>query len=627
MVKRLLCIIAVLCMSLHLFAYDFFAVNSDGDTIYYKITWNSTVEVTSGGYSGEINIPSSVTYQGTIYSVTNIGYHAFYRQHALTKVTIPNSVVKINTSAFYESGLKTVTISNSVVTIDDYAFGQCSQLTSVFIPSSVTRIGENPFVGNTVLDTVIVASGNTIFDSRDNCNAIIETSTNKLVTGCRNTVIPNTVTTIGTMAFKDLDFTSIIIPSSVTSLASEAFAHCDSLTSITSLATTAPQITSNTFYSVNESIPVYIPCGSASSYNSVWTRFSNFTEIPPYIFSVTSANETMGEVSIVTPATCTNPTATIQAVANPGFQFTSWSDGNTQNPRNITVSSDIILTANFSAENSGIKINNVEITSANAANFTAPNLTGTVTYDGNTNVLTLDNVSASTMIFSGNLTDVNVVFNGNNQFSTVITNTSEHKITFSGQTSTAQLTTTRMSTRYSGSDLELANGIFRINENMSASYGLYGYGDENLTITNAEVFVGGSACAVDGWNSITFNGCEIVEPVGAVVEDGCVKLNGEEISNGVVHIAPIVEAIDIVRTTEFAIVPNPATEVTTLMLEPYTGTATMQIVDANGRVITIVQLPAQQENYRLDVSTLEVGTYFINVTANGTRQTATLVKK
>lgn len=335
----------------------------------------------------------------------------------------------------------------------------------------------------------------------------------------------------------------------------------------------------------------------------------------------------MGEVSIVTPATCTNPTATIQAVANPGFQFTSWSDGNTQNPRNITVSSDIILTANFSAENSGIKINNVEITSANAANFTAPNLTGTVTYDGNTNVLTLDNVSASTMIFSGNLTDVNVVINGNNQFSTVITNTSEHKITFSGQTSTAQLTTARMSTRYSGSDLELANGIFRINENMSASYGLYGYGDENLTFTNAEVYAGGSACAVDGWNSITLNGCEIVEPMGAVVEDGCVKLNGEEISNGVVHIAPIVEAIDIVRATEFAIVPNPAKDETVLMLEPYTGTATMQIVDANGRILTTVMLPAQQENYRLNVSTLEAGTYFINVTANGSRQTATLVKK
>lgn len=430
------------------------------------------------------------------------------------------------------------------------------------------------------------------------------------------------------MAFRNnLSLRNVTIPSSVTTIESEAFAFCDSLQSIRSLATTAPQIMFNTFTSVNSSIPIYIPCGSTASYSSRWDSFSNFTEVPPYIFSVTSANETMGEVSIVTPATCTNPTATIQAVANPGFQFTSWSDGNTQNPRNITVSSDIILTANFSTENSGIKINNVEITSANAANFTAPNLTGTVTYDGNTNVLTLDNVSASTMIFSGNLTDVNVVFNGNNQFSTVITNTSEHKITFSGQTSTAQLTTARMSTRYSGSDLELANGIFRINENMSASYGLYGYGDENLTITNAEVFVGGSACAVDGWNSITFNGCEIVEPMGAVVEDGCVKLNGEEISNGVVHIAPIVEAIDIVRTTEFAIVPNPAKDETVLMLEPYSGTAVMQLFDANGRILTTVMLPAQQENYRLNVSTLAAGTYFINVTANGTRQTATLVKK
>ncbi|MCQ2350203.1 MAG: leucine-rich repeat domain-containing protein [Paludibacteraceae bacterium] len=107
MVKRLLCIIAVLCMSLQLFAYDFSVVNSDGVTIYYTITSSTaplTVEVVKNGvntYSGEVNIPSTVTHGGNTYSVTSIGVDAFYPCSGLTKVTIPNSVLNIRTRAFY----------------------------------------------------------------------------------------------------------------------------------------------------------------------------------------------------------------------------------------------------------------------------------------------------------------------------------------------------------------------------------------------------------------------------------------------------------------------------------------------------------------------------------------------
>ncbi len=275
--------------------------------------------------------------------------------------------------------------------------------------------------------------------------------------------------------------------------------------------------------------------------------------------------------------------------------------------------------------NYGIFINNTQINSANAANFSAPNLTGTVTYDDATHVLTLDNVSAETLSFvSCYNTDITVNFSGNCQFSDLVNSVVEHNVTFQGQNAQAILAAAEVLVE--DANLEFINGTYRFNTDMSRSFGLSGFGPEHLTITNADVSVGGSYSAIYGWRSIILNNCEIVAPVGAVVEDGSVKLNGNEIANQIVHIAPVV-AIDIVRTTEFAVVPNPATDETVLMLEPYTGTATMQIVDINGRVLTTVMLPAQQENYRLDVSTLAAGTYFINVTANGTRQTATLLKK
>lgn len=760
MVKRLLCILVVLCMSLQLFAYDFSAVNSDGVTIYYKVTSQtfSTVAVVAGlntHYSGNVNIPANVTHNGNSYQVTGIGKYAFQQCTGLTSVTIPNSVTVIDTMAFrscraltsitlpssltklgkealYEcSGLSVIhipasvttidelalgfchnitaitvasgntvydsrnncnaivetstnkliagcqsstipntvtsignyafyrcdnlqsiaipnsvtsigveafayclqmaslTLSNSLTTIEEEAFAFCSHLTNINIPASVRNLGARPFRHCSGLTTLAVASGNTVYDSRNNSNAIIKKSNNSLVVGCSTSTIPNTVTSIGDDAFWDCALPNITIPSSVTRLGDGAFGYCQSLTSITLLSTTPPQLGADVFYHTNTSIPVYIPCGSTSAYqssSSAWQQFTNYIESFPYTIALTSSNATMGEASVTSQPTCSNPTATIQAVANPGFQFASWSDGNTQNPRNITVSSNVNLTANFTFENSGIRINNVEITGDNETNFTAPGLTGTVTYDGNTHVLTLDNVSAESLSFISS-PDVTVNFSGNNQFSQFVYNASEQKVTLHGQTATAQFSAAMIGAEDAGSDIELANGIFRINEDMYQDYGLYGYGEENLTFTNAEAYVGGSYCAIDSWHSITLNSCEIVAPVGAVVEDGCVRLNGDEIANDIVHIAPIEQAIDIVRTTEFAIVPNPAKDETLLMLEPYTGTATMQIVDANGRILTTVMLPAQQENYRLDVSTLEAGTYFINVTANGTRQTATLVKK
>ena len=167
--------------------------------------------------------------------VTNIADDAFYYYESLTSITIPNSVTTIGNSAFECCDhLTSIEIPNSVTTIGERAFYNCSGLTSIEIPNSVTTIEENAFTSCDYLTSIIVESGNTKYDSRDNCNAIIETAINTLIAGCAYTIIPNSVTAIGDYAFASCSgLTSITIPNSVTTIGNYAFDYCSGLTSVT----------------------------------------------------------------------------------------------------------------------------------------------------------------------------------------------------------------------------------------------------------------------------------------------------------------------------------------------------------------------------------------------------------
>ena len=130
--------------------------------------------------------------------------------------------------------LQSVTLPHGVTSIGDRAFSNCSRLESILIPKSVTSISFSSFINCRSLTSMTVENGNTVYDSRENCNAIIETATNELVTGCKNTVVPNTVTSIASYAFFGCTgLTSLTIPGSVTSIDANAFFNCSGLTSVT----------------------------------------------------------------------------------------------------------------------------------------------------------------------------------------------------------------------------------------------------------------------------------------------------------------------------------------------------------------------------------------------------------
>ena len=246
-----------------------YRVNDDGVSV--------TVTGHVDGYNavGELNIPESVSYDGHDYAVTVIGNTAFMYCFYLTSLTIPNTVTTIEEGAFsYCSGFTgdlvipnsvvtiepsafftcysfdgDLVIGNAVTTIGDYAFNDCNGMHGVLnIPSNVTSIGLDAFryceFGGMTVDPA-----NPVFDSRDNCNAIIVTSTNELLTGCVNTVIPNTVTAIGENAFCGLgDLTSIDIPESVISIGTGAFSFCFNLTGDLTIPNSVETIGAGAFF-------------------------------------------------------------------------------------------------------------------------------------------------------------------------------------------------------------------------------------------------------------------------------------------------------------------------------------------------------------------------------------------
>ncbi len=248
MKRQILLSLFAVCLTIPTWAYDFID-NSTGTTIFYSIIAEGEVEVTYGyggatagtSYSGDVTIPTTVTYNQTTYNVTSIGDHAFYGCKTLTSIVIGDGVKTIDTYAFGNcEGLESLTLGSSVETIGVDAFFNCLKLTSLSIPDNVTTIDEWAFAYCEKLQTAVIGNGVTTLGEYafaycgtlesatigDNVETIDEGAF-WFCTSLASIHIPDKVTTIGDCAFLGCYATSsITIGNSVQTIGEDAFAYC-----------------------------------------------------------------------------------------------------------------------------------------------------------------------------------------------------------------------------------------------------------------------------------------------------------------------------------------------------------------------------------------------------------------
>ena len=248
--KRLLLMTLLMVMTLTAWSYEnelCYATTQEGVQVTYQIITQQNQNYTCRvgfnisaaidvSYEGPITIPATVNLgsYGT-FAVVEISSGSFSDCSGLTSITLPNSIKTIKQNAFRGcTGLTSITIPDNVTTLQSYAFQGCTGLSTVEIGSGTTNLNVYTFEGCNNISSINISAENATYDSRNNCNAIIQTSTDELIRGCNTTVIPSGVKSIGSYAFKGCaTLSSIDIPSSVINIEYDAFYNCVSLASIT----------------------------------------------------------------------------------------------------------------------------------------------------------------------------------------------------------------------------------------------------------------------------------------------------------------------------------------------------------------------------------------------------------
>ncbi len=237
---------------------------------------NSIKKIGEGAFAGcesltSINIPESVT---------NIGNYAFESCYNLSSVYLPSKLLNISKGMFvYCYALSGIELPENVTCIDDDAFSYCEGLKGIKITSKVGNIGDSAFSDSGIekleipgsvreigcgivsgcygLEGISVASSNKYYDSRNNCNAIIDKSTNTLISGCKKTIIPNSVKIIARDSFyRCMTISSVTIPQSVVQIESLAFGECSNLKKVV-IRNKKIDIGDSAFYEPSENLVIY----------------------------------------------------------------------------------------------------------------------------------------------------------------------------------------------------------------------------------------------------------------------------------------------------------------------------------------------------------------------------------
>lgn len=232
-------------------------------------------------YSSTVKIPNDIT---SIESLCFIDNYSF-----IENLDLPEGLKSIGDDAIDCSHLKELNLPSSLVSVGE-RFVSSSELESITFPKSIEKVGSECIGYCPKLTTIAVESGNPYYDSRNNCNAIIETATNKLISGCKTTIIPSDIESIGIKAFSDKDIESITIPSSVHSIGEEAFFGSNNIT--IKLESKKPiWLDDRIFY--GWATTLLVPRGSKSAYESAanWKDAKTIIEYADPRFDVTLGAE------------------------------------------------------------------------------------------------------------------------------------------------------------------------------------------------------------------------------------------------------------------------------------------------------------------------------------------------
>lgn len=395
--RKFLIFFLALIVSVRAMAFDFSAICSTGQTLYFSITdeTDRKVKLTFPGPSidsayknfdmpaGSLSIPSNVSYNGITYLIDAIDACAFAKCNNLTgTLEIPSTITFIGNSAFLHCGhveelhfkaancasafsafegcrFETIVLDGVVTNIPEAIFANNTYLKLVKVNRNLRQIGKRAFYNCPNLESVVGENNIQIVGDYAfyDCRSLREISLRNVESfGCMS--FANTKIEALKLCGKDCDFKemafmncknlkSVVLDTCFYSMSQFSFYFCDEIETISCLAIVPPEMTENAFS--NYEAELLVPCQSVEEYRNAlgWRQFQNIRPLVAYNMEVSSSNVYAGYVRGPENPLCFGHEATIEAFPYEHYSFVEWNDGDTINPRNVTIQSDTVFVANF----------------------------------------------------------------------------------------------------------------------------------------------------------------------------------------------------------------------------------------------------------------------------------------